>query len=80
METPYLDPDWTMFYTCTCQYIRATKSGTGPRDYDEDVNFDMQPDYSNLHTYPTIWDMQMIQYQGERAVNLVLLDTPWGRG
>ncbi len=30
--------------------------------------------------YPTFLDMQMFQYQGERAVNLVLLDTPWGRG
>ncbi len=32
--------------------MQATKSGTGPRDYGEDVNYDMQPDYSNLHTYP----------------------------
>ena len=61
-------------------YKQAIKSGTRPRDYDKDVNFQKQPDYSNLHTYPKCLDMQMIQYQGERAVNLVLLDTPLGRG
>ncbi len=41
-------------------YKQAIKYGTGPRDYDEDVNFEKQPNYSNLHTYPNISEMQMI--------------------
>ena len=53
-------------------YKQAIKSGTVLRDYDEDCEFrKVARLFEFAYTYPHKLDMQMIQYQGERAVNLV---------